>query len=254
MNAAQFNALYEVGVPVLAYPGARPEDDANAERLVTRTRTVAQSSCSGHDVVWVEDHGAYISLTHIDVIGEGDLKALQLADAVAEMGALPMPVGPVASRLSPQREAEIVAARYTDRSLAAADVAIDDLRAELAAVRAELAARTEDVAFLERATLPELRRTVEHHQAGKQRWRERAVKAEAEAYQYRTALEASGRKAERDRVERDALKRRIDAVLDLCDREERNAARWENPIPVPEWVGPVQRAALGDDKRTEAAS
>lgn len=42
---------------------------------------------------------------------------------------------------------------------------------------------------------------------------------------------------------------RLDAVLDLCDREQRKAMGWENPIPVPEWVTVVQRAALGDDAR-----
>jgi hypothetical protein len=61
------------------------------------------------------------------------------------------------------------------------------LLAELAAVRAErdeaqrkLDARTEDVAFLERATLPDLHRQIQHHQDGKKRWRDRAEKAEAE--------------------------------------------------------------------------
>lgn len=56
------------------------------------------------------------------------------------------------------------------------------------------------------------------------------------------------------RAERDEAQERLSSVLDLCDREQRNAMRWENPIPVPEWVAPVQRAALGDDQRTEAAS
>jgi len=49
------------------------------------------------------------------------------------------------------------------------------------------------------------------------------------------------------RAERDALKARLDRILDICDREQRNAMRWENPLPVPEWVSVVQRAALGDD-------
>ncbi|WP_405747682.1 hypothetical protein [Streptomyces canus] len=152
------------------------------------------------------------------------------------------------NRLSPEREAEIaeespaVAAmvRFAETTGA---IEGDDLkglyriatdlyaelnaaRAELAAVRKELERRTEDVAFLERATLPELRRTIEHHKDGKQRWRDRAEKAEA----------------------------RLSAVLDLCDREQRNAIRWENPVPVPDWVAAVQRAALGDGKRTEATS
>jgi hypothetical protein len=53
---------------------------------------------------------------------------------------------------------------------------------------------------------------------------------------------------------KEQLTNRINAVLDICDREQRNAMRWENPIPVPDWVAPVQRAALGDDKRTEGAA
>lgn len=50
------------------------------------------------------------------------------------------------------------------------------------------------------------------------------------------------------------VKARLSAVLDLCDREQRGAMRWENPLPVPEWVGVVQRAALGDDKRADLAA
>lgn len=61
-----FNARYPVGTPVLAYPGFRPEDDRNATRLVTRTRSVA-TVLSGHTaVVWVDGHSACIALTHID--------------------------------------------------------------------------------------------------------------------------------------------------------------------------------------------
>jgi hypothetical protein len=51
------------------------------------------------------------------------------------------------------------------------------------------------------------------------------------------------------RDERNQLRTRLSAVLDLCDREQRHAMRWEEPLPVPEWVASVQRAALGDDKR-----
>ena len=96
MNAAEFNVAYRIGTPVLAYPGARPEDIPSATRLVTRTRSLAQVLGGHTDVVWVDGHDSCIALDHVDVIGEGDLKALQLADAVAEMGALPMPVGPEA--------------------------------------------------------------------------------------------------------------------------------------------------------------
>lgn len=54
-------------------------------------------------------------------------------------------------------------------------------------------------------------------------------------------------------VEREALQDRLSRVLDICDREQRSAMRWQDPIPVPEWVAPVQRAALGDDVRKGGA-
>lgn len=66
MNAEQWNAMYPVGTPVFAYPGFRPQDDPDARRLVTRTRSKAQKSSSGHDVVWVDGEGSYITLTHVD--------------------------------------------------------------------------------------------------------------------------------------------------------------------------------------------
>lgn len=65
-RADEFNARYPVGTPVVAYPGCRPENDRNARRLVTRTRSRA-SVLSGHtDVVWVDGHSACIALTHVD--------------------------------------------------------------------------------------------------------------------------------------------------------------------------------------------
>ncbi|MET8081835.1 hypothetical protein [Streptomyces sp. NPDC005303] len=70
MNAEQWNAAYPVGSPVLAYPGCRPEDDPAGELLITCTQTRAQKSSSGDDVVWVEGHGAYICLTHVDAVTE----------------------------------------------------------------------------------------------------------------------------------------------------------------------------------------
>lgn len=66
MTAKQWNSLYPVGTPVVAYPGGRPERDPRGERLVTRTRSRA-SVLEGHtDVVWVEGHGACIALSHVD--------------------------------------------------------------------------------------------------------------------------------------------------------------------------------------------
>jgi hypothetical protein len=79
------------------------------------------------------------------------------------------------------------------------------------------------------------------------RLRIEAEKARAQIANYQPVL------AEVD-AHKGQLTNRLNAVLDICDREQRNAMRWENPIPVPDWVAPVQRAALGDDKRTEAAS
>lgn len=66
MNAERWNNLYPVGTPVVAYPGCRPEDDPNDERLVTRTRSKAEVLGGHTDVVWVDGHGACISLTHVD--------------------------------------------------------------------------------------------------------------------------------------------------------------------------------------------
>ncbi|MDH6610227.1 hypothetical protein M2164_005862 [Streptomyces sp. SAI-208] len=84
MNAADFNAMYEVGVPVFAYPGARPEDIPSATRLVTRTRSKAQAvGLDREGVVWVEGHGAYISLTHVDVVSEDVWEAARAAQRVA---------------------------------------------------------------------------------------------------------------------------------------------------------------------------
>ncbi|MFG3127449.1 hypothetical protein ACGFZU_07070 [Streptomyces tendae] len=70
MNAEQFNSRYPIGTAVFAYPGFRPEDDRQADRLVTRTRTEAQMSASGDPVVWVEGEGSYICLTHVDPVSE----------------------------------------------------------------------------------------------------------------------------------------------------------------------------------------
>jgi hypothetical protein len=70
VNADEFNSLHPVGTPVLAYPGCRPVDDPGCEVLITRTRSVAQQAASGDDVVWVDGHGAYIVLTHVDAVTE----------------------------------------------------------------------------------------------------------------------------------------------------------------------------------------
>ena len=71
MNADDFNRLYPVGTPVVAYPGVRPDDPVApslCRRVETRTRTLAWRASSGRDVVMVEDHSSWIALTHVDAI------------------------------------------------------------------------------------------------------------------------------------------------------------------------------------------
>lgn len=62
-----WNLAHPVGTPVVAYPGARPEDWPDATRIVTSTRSKA-TVLSGHTaVVWVHGHSACIALSHVDV-------------------------------------------------------------------------------------------------------------------------------------------------------------------------------------------
>ncbi|MFD4596808.1 hypothetical protein ACFWPQ_02120 [Streptomyces sp. NPDC058464] len=80
MNAAEFNARFDIGIPVFAYPGARREDIPSARRLVTRTRSEA-TRLGGHtDVVWVDGHSGCIALTHIDVVTEDEWQAAKAAE------------------------------------------------------------------------------------------------------------------------------------------------------------------------------
>ncbi|MFD8805608.1 hypothetical protein [Streptomyces sp. NPDC059597] len=41
---------------------------------------------------------------------------------------------------------------------------------------------------------------------------------------------------------------RLNAVTELCDAAEKQATRWERPLPVPEWVAEVRRAAAPADR------
>ncbi|NEA20742.1 hypothetical protein [Streptomyces halstedii] len=90
MTAEQWNALYPIGTPVVAYPGVRPENPLAAavrkrqadgrsleeadvdlcRTLTTVTRTPAWTLGHGAPVVSVEGYPGGIHLTHIDVIGE----------------------------------------------------------------------------------------------------------------------------------------------------------------------------------------
>ncbi|MGQ4340333.1 hypothetical protein ACN6LF_005202 [[Kitasatospora] papulosa] len=42
------------------------------------------------------------------------------------------------------------------------------------------------------------------------------------------------------------LQRCLNAVLELCDQAAAQAARWEHPLPVPEWAIAVREAASGE--------
>jgi hypothetical protein len=109
VNAEQWNAMYPVGTPVLAYPGARPEDFPNDKRLVTRTRSKA-SVLGGHtDVVWVDGHSACISLSHVDPVSEAHFEAARAEETAAAVAALPVPVGDQPQPLDDARLAEIAA-------------------------------------------------------------------------------------------------------------------------------------------------
>jgi uncharacterized protein YceH (UPF0502 family) len=42
------------------------------------------------------------------------------------------------------------------------------------------------------------------------------------------------------------LNRCLNAVLEVCREAEKQATRWEHPLPVPEWVATVRQAASGE--------
>jgi hypothetical protein len=99
-----------------------------------------------------------------------------LADAIAAKG-VPLSADWAPSKPLPGYLAAIgQAGSEYEQALYAAYV---QAMAEVGWLQAELAARMEDIAFTDRSTLPELRRTIQHHEDGKKRWRDRAEKAEA---------------------------------------------------------------------------
>ena len=81
MNAEQFNALDEVGIPVFAYPACRPEDCPSDKRLVTRTRSKAEVLGGHTDVVWVDGHDSCIALGHVDVVSEDEWEKAKAVEA-----------------------------------------------------------------------------------------------------------------------------------------------------------------------------
>ncbi|GGV36571.1 hypothetical protein GCM10010293_39910 [Streptomyces griseoflavus] len=157
MNAETFNSLYEVGVPVFAYPGCRPEDDRNATRLVTRTRTKAQTSASGDAVVWVDGEGSYICLTHVDPVPESVWQvAKKLEETESAAPVLPVPVGDQPQPLDDQRLAQDLAAYegHPDLGFACctAHAVADHVPALLAEVELLRGQQAKDDAEYEKAT------------------------------------------------------------------------------------------------------
>lgn len=68
---------------------------------------------------------------------------------------------------------------------------VHELAAEIDRLRVELDNYKDHLGHLERHTLPQLRREIQHHQDGKKRWRDRAEKAEARVVELeRPAVEA----------------------------------------------------------------
>lgn len=65
MNADEFNELYLVGTPVLAFPGVM-----EAGYLLTKTRSAAWKLPTGTSVVKVDDYAGGIVLSHIIVLAE----------------------------------------------------------------------------------------------------------------------------------------------------------------------------------------
>ncbi|MFJ2399787.1 hypothetical protein ACIOUE_00685 [Streptomyces xanthochromogenes] len=69
------------------------------------------------------------------------------------------------------------------------------LSAEVDRLRGELASAVEDTTSLHRSTIPDLRRNVEHYEAGKKRWRARAERAEAERDRFSLAWKSARERA-----------------------------------------------------------
>ncbi|MFI6862611.1 hypothetical protein ACIBKZ_22410 [Streptomyces sp. NPDC050421] len=70
MTADEWNELYPVGTPVVAYPLTRPEDSNPHffKQLDTVTRTPAWTLGHGEPVVSVTGYAGGICLTHVDPV------------------------------------------------------------------------------------------------------------------------------------------------------------------------------------------
>ncbi|MFE7899236.1 hypothetical protein ACFU3E_17235 [Streptomyces sp. NPDC057424] len=239
MNAEQWNELYPVGALVFAYPGCRPEDGADT-RLVTRTRSKA-SVLGGHtDVVWVDGHSACIALSHVDPVTEEQFakaRAEETAAAVAAEGALPVPVGDQPQPLDDARLAEI-AARVEKASRGPWTLAYEYCDCSEDCGHGLYVSRINTGAgpATELVDLPNGEWELMVHA------REDIPALLAEVERLKATL-AKYVGAEPTIAEEMAyLSRSVEAVTKVCDEAERQARRWEDPLPVPEWVGVIRHA------------
>lgn len=148
------------------------------------------------------------------------------------------------ARLSPQREAEIVEHIATCTNWSLGNLAARDLAAELAAVRAErdrYRAAWQSASFRAEARGEGILRITRDRESY-QGW---LKQEQAHTQHLRSELAKYVGKEPTIAEEMEHLSRCLDAVLALCDDAEKQAARWENPLPVPEWVETVRRAAEG---------
>ncbi|MFE7954435.1 hypothetical protein [Streptomyces sp. NPDC057413] len=136
-----------------------------------------------------------------------------------------------------------------DRALTVnAQTDITALLAELAAVRAERDQAHDDMIGANLARWEEeqdnarLRLALKSAQRGRRQMRARVAELEAELAKY---VGQEPTIAE----EMAYLSRCLDAVHEVCDDAEKQATRWENPLPVPEWVARVRAAADGLEPR-----
>jgi hypothetical protein len=160
-------------------------------------------------------------------------------------------------RLTPEREAEFAAAVAqldADRALSFGTWTASPVT-EKSTLPPEQAFGVEDVARIGGAVL---RGSVgvfgdEHHaaftamaQTAIPELLAELVAVRAERDQAQAELEKYVGKEPTVAEEMEYLSNCFNAVHDLCDKAEQEAKRWEHPLPVPEWVEEVRKAATGE--------
>ncbi|MFE2967537.1 hypothetical protein ACFXKC_28465 [Streptomyces sp. NPDC059340] len=114
---------------------------------------------------------------------------------------------------------------------------------------AELEPQVDRLDHLDRITLPELRREIEHHKDGKARWRKRAETAEARVTELEAELAKYVGHEPTIAEEMAYLSNSLDAVLALCHETKNSGALGVTPEAVEqaasgEWTATAPRPAL----------